>query len=216
MHKAVELFQPDAVIIDPISSLVSAGNAHEVKSMMVRLFDHLKLKGVTCLVTSLTTSDGLEATTVGISSLIDTWIQVRDIEVAAERTRGLYLIKSRGMGHSNQVREFLITPEGVNLLPVAVGPEGVLTGSARLQMEAEEMARAASRQQKIERTERDLERRSHLVEAKIQALRAELASDEAEVRARLADEHSNAKALSERNLQRTARRTRVRPSGSSS
>lgn len=129
MHRAVMQHRASAVVIDPISSLIAAGDAHEVKSMVVRLFDDLKMNGVTCLVTSLTTGPGHEDTAIGISSLIDTWLQVRDIEIAAERIRGLYLVKSRGMGHSNQVREFLITPKGLDLLPVAIGPEGVLTGS---------------------------------------------------------------------------------------
>jgi circadian clock protein KaiC len=166
MHKAVEQFQPRAVIVDPISSLTTAENHHEVKSMLVRLFDYLKMKQITCLVTSLTDAGGVERTDIGISSLIDTWFQVRDIEIAGERTRGLYLVKSRGMGHSNKVREFVISSNGVDLVPVAVGPAGVLTGSARAY---------ASRE--IERRERQLDRKGLMLGQQIESMKAELAAE---------------------------------------
>lgn len=180
IHKMIEDFKPRAVVIDPISSLVAAGNAGEVKSMLVRLFDFLKMQQITCLVTSLTDSRGLEETEVGISSLIDTWFQVRDIEIAGERTRGLYLVKSRGMGHSNQVREFLITSHGVDLIPVAVGPNGVLTGSARIHLEMEQRAQAIARQQEIERKQRALIRKGKSLDNQIESMRAELAAEEEE------------------------------------
>jgi circadian clock protein KaiC len=182
IHKMIERLQPRAIVIDPISSLITAGNAAEVKSMLVRLFDFLKMKQITCLVTSLMTPKGFEETEIGISSLIDTWFQVRDIEIAGERTRGLYLVKSRGMGHSNQVREFLITSHGVDLIPVAVGPSGVLTGSARIQLEVEQRAQALARQQELERKQRALARRSKVLENQIEAMRAELAAEEDEQR----------------------------------
>ncbi|MDB4960127.1 MAG: circadian clock kinase KaiC [Myxococcales bacterium] len=183
MHKAVEEFQPRSLVLDPISSLTTTGNPSEVKSMLVRLFDYLKMKQITCLVTSLTSKPGFEETDLGISSLIDTWFQVRDIEISGERTRGLYLVKSRGMGHSNQVREFLITSHGVDLVPVAVGPHGVLTGSAREHQESEQRAQALHRQQEIERKQRGLLRKSKALDAQIEAMRAELAAEEEEARA---------------------------------
>lgn len=180
IHKLIEEFEPKAIIIDPISSLMTAGNHAEVKSMLVRLFDYLKLKQITCVVTSLTSAQGFEETEVGISSLIDTWFQVRDIEIAGERTRGLYLVKSRGMGHSNQVREFLITSHGVDLIPVAVGPNGVLTGSARVHQETEQRATAVARQHEIERKQRALLRKSRALEHQIESMRAELAAEKEE------------------------------------
>jgi circadian clock protein KaiC len=143
----------------------------------VRLFDYLKTKQITALVTSLMTDD---QTDVGISSLIDTWLQVRDIEIAGERTRGLFLVKSRGMGHSNQVREFVITSRGIDLVPVAVGPNGVLTGSARLTLEAEQRAQAIARGRDAERRRRQLERKRKSLEAQIEAMRGELAAEEEE------------------------------------
>lgn len=197
IHKLIEEFQPSAVVIDPISSLVTSGNAGEVKSMLVRLFDYLKMKQITCLVTSLTDSRGLEETEVGISSLIDTWFQVRDIEIAGERTRGLYLVKSRGMGHSNQVREFLITSHGVDLIPVAVGPNGVLTGSARIHLEMEQRAQAIARQQEIERKQRALLRKSKSLDNQIESMRADLAAEEEEQRSVVAELHDRELRLAE-------------------
>jgi circadian clock protein KaiC len=205
MHRAIEQHRPSAVVIDPISSLITAGDAHEVKSMLVRLFDYLKMNGITCVVTSLTAGAGLEETSIGISSLIDTWLQVRDIEIAAERTRGLYLVKSRGMGHSNQVREFLITPQGLDLLPVAVGAEGVLTGSARLSLEADARAKTETRRHERERAMRALARRKQIVDAQIDSLRAEFATEEEEARARLAETQDRDNAVAEL----AARRARV-------
>ncbi len=197
IHKLIEEFQPKAVIVDPISSLMTAGNRSEVKSMLVRLFDYLKLKQITCVVTSLTSAHGFEETEIGISSLIDTWFQVRDIEIAGERTRGLFLVKSRGMGHSNQVREFLITSHGVDLIPVAVGPHGVLTGSARAHMESEERAAALSRQQEIERKQRALLRKGKMLENQIESMRAELAAEKEEQTSLETELHERAQRLAE-------------------
>lgn len=197
IHKLIEDLEPRAIVIDPISSLVNGANAGEVKSMLVRLFDFLKMKQITCVITSLTDSHGLEETTVGISSLIDTWFQVRDIEIAGERTRGLYLVKSRGMGHSNQVREFLITSHGVDLIPVAVGPEGVLTGSARIQLEMEQRAQAIARQKELERKQRALLRKSKSLDNQIESMRAELAAEEEEQRSVITELHERDVRLAE-------------------
>ncbi|HEY1552125.1 MAG TPA: circadian clock protein KaiC [Kofleriaceae bacterium] len=183
IHNVIEEFKPRALVIDPISSLLTAGTNAEVKSMLVRLFDFLKLKQITCLVTSLTSARGFEETEIGISSLIDTWFQVRDIEIGGERTRGLYLVKSRGMGHSNQVREFLITSHGVDLIPVAVGPNGVLTGQARIRLEMEERALTLQRQQEVERKQRALVRKNKSLDHQIESMRAELAAEQDEQRA---------------------------------
>jgi circadian clock protein KaiC len=217
MHRLVETFKPRAVIIDPISSLLSAGNSHEVKSMLVRLFDYLKMNGVTCLVTSLTQSPrGADETDMGISSLIDTWFQLRDIEIAGERTRGLYLIKSRGMGHSNQVREFVITAHGIDLVPVALGPEGVLTGSARMRHEDDQRAQAVLWQQEAARRRRDLERKRQLLEAEIQSLRTAFASEEEEAHALLEETTARADASREanrRSAERRSTKTRVSSCG---
>lgn len=212
MHQAVEAQRPAAVIVDPISSLMNAANPHEIQSMLVRLFDYLKMQGITCVVTSLVTGMGVEGTDVGISSLIDTWIQLRDLEIAAERTRALYLIKSRGMGHSNQVREFVITAQGFQLLDVMVGAEGVVTGSAREAMVAGQHADALVRQQDAERRARQVERKRIAVEAQIAALRAQLVGEEEESRTVLDEARARDRMASEGQASRSRQRSGSRRS----
>lgn len=212
LHKHVEEFQPRAVVLDPISSLTHAGNTRAVEAMLVRLFDYLKGKQITSLVTALTTDRvGAEESVVGVSSLIDSWFQVRDIEIDGERTRGIYLVKSRGMGHSNQVREFVITSRGVDLLPVAIGPSGVLTGSARVALEAERRAASSAREQDIARQERGLLRRKRALESQIEALRAEQQAAEEEAQAAIAA----ARELERRQRETAARSSAVRSGGRS-
>ena len=149
--------------------------------MMVRLIDFLKSSGITAMFVNLTSGGkAQEATEVGISSLIDTWLVLRDIELGGERNRGLYVIKSRGMKHSNQIREFLITSRGIVLQDVYVGPEGVLTGSLRASQEAREKAAAVARQQELTRHQRDMERRRAAIQAQILALQHEFTTLEEE------------------------------------
>src|SRR5262249_30182913 len=148
IHKMVSDFKPEVVIIDPISNFTTGGNYDEAQAMLLRIIDFLKERGTTALLTHLTASkSAFEATDIGISSLIDTWILLRDIELGGERNRGLYVLKSRGMHHSNQIREFLISDRGIMLQDVYVGREGVLTGSMRVAQEAREREAAVARQQ---------------------------------------------------------------------
>lgn len=175
LHRRVSDFKPHVVIVDPVTSLAAAGSSLDTMAMLLRLIDFLKSQGITALLVSLTNGSQIqEATEVGISSLIDTWIVLRDIELGGERNRGLYVIKSRGMSHSNQIREFLITSEGINLLEVYVGPEGVLTGSLRAAQEAKERAAAATRREEFERKERQITVRRATLEAQMRALEQEL------------------------------------------
>jgi circadian clock protein KaiC len=138
MHLAASLnaireFKPSVVIVDPITDFVSLGSSHEVRAMMIRLVDHLKSGGITALMTSLSTRAAkAEEEVGGVSSLIDSWIAVELIEVAGERNRGISVLKSRGMPHSNQIREFVLGPDGLKLIPVYRGPGGFLSGSARI------------------------------------------------------------------------------------
>src|SRR5262249_42351323 len=179
IHKLVTQHRPSAVIIDPVSNFELIGEDFEIKAMLMRLVDFLKQNQVTCLFTSLTTGgDDLESTQMGISSLMDTWLLLRDIEIGGERNRGLYVLKSRGMAHSNQIREFLITSQGIRLVDAYLGPEGVLTGSARLQQEARDRENETTRQQDEQRKLAVLERRRRAVERQIQELRAELAEED--------------------------------------
>jgi circadian clock protein KaiC len=181
IHKYVLEFEPAVVILDPISNFIASGSAADAQAMLLRLIDFLKARGVTALFTHLTGGGrAAEATDMGVSSLIDTWLLVRDIEIGGERNRGLYVIKSRGMPHSNQVREFILTSRGVELQPVYVGPEGVLTGSMRAAQEARERAEKLTRRQNIQLRQRDLERRRTATRAQIAALQAELKAAEAE------------------------------------
>jgi circadian clock protein KaiC len=148
-HKLVEEFKPKVVVLDPVSNLIHAGNLGDAIAMLTRLVDFLKVGGITALLTSLTSRDGtLEKTEVEISSLVDTWLLLRDLESGAERNRAMYVLKSRGMAHPNQIREFLLT--SVVLADVYVLAEGVLTGSARLSQEARERADALSRREQLE------------------------------------------------------------------
>jgi circadian clock protein KaiC len=183
VHKMVSEFKPRAVIIDPISNFTAAGTAAEAEAMLLRLIDFLKARQITAMFVHLTSGgNAWEKTDVGVSSLIDTWILLRDIELAGERNRGLYVLKSRGMKHSNQIREFLITSEGIRLEDVYVGPEGVLTGSMRAAQENREKAAEAARQHELQRKQRDLARRRAALEAQIAALRGEFEAVEDEAK----------------------------------
>lgn len=182
MHKMIESFKPDAVVIDPLTNLINVGTRNEVHSALLRLIDLLKLRQVTGFFTSLA-HDGqaLESTDIGVSSLMDTWLLVKDIESNGERNRGLYILKSRGMSHSNQIREFRLTNKGIELTDVYLGSAGLLTGAAREVQEARERAEALTREQEIERKQRDLQRKRQAFEAQINALRASFEAEEAEI-----------------------------------
>jgi circadian clock protein KaiC len=180
-HRMVKAFHPSVVVIDPITNFIAVGESPEVKDMFIRLVDFLKTEGVTTLFTSLTHGGRFqESTDVGISSIIDTWILLRDIEIGGERNRGLHILKSRGMPHSNQVREFILSKEGIRLIDAYLGTEGVLTGSARLAQETKERAAILEREQEMESRRNALERRRKIMDAQIAALQAEFAADEDE------------------------------------
>jgi circadian clock protein KaiC len=147
IHKQLREFKPHLVIIDPITNFVRSAQAGEVQAMLTRLIDHLKMSKALTIMTSLTGGGGHEeATEIGVSSLVDTWMVVRDLEADGERNRGLYVLKSRGMPHSNRIREFLVTNKGIRLVEPYFGPEGVLIGSARLRQQ--ERDRASSNRKK--------------------------------------------------------------------
>ncbi|HBE40553.1 MAG TPA: KaiC 1, partial [Bacteroidales bacterium] len=180
-HKAVSEFKPDIVIMDPINTFILGDKENEVKTMLMRIVDFLKENQITALFTSLTSTEkALESSDVGISSLIDTWLLLRDIELNGERNRGMYVLKSRGMANSNQIREFILTDKGVKLREVYIGTNGVLTGSARVAQEAHENAGLLRRKHEIERKKRELERKRKVMESRIAALNAEFKSEESE------------------------------------
>ncbi len=178
MHKAIDQFNPSCVIIDPISNLIATASESEVKSMMSRMIDYLKMKQVTALCTDLSTINGsAERIGINISSLMDTWLLLQILEARGERNRGLYVLKSRGMAHSNQVREFILSDEGIQLRDVYIGLSGVLTGSARDNQEAKDLAEALDCQQQIELRQRDIERKKLAIEAQILALNTQFEAE---------------------------------------
>ena len=179
LHKAVAEIQPSLVVLDPVTNFFS-GSELSVKSMLMRFIDYLKGKRITALFNSLTTEGPIELSDVGVSSLMDTWLLLRVIEGSGERNRGLYVLKSRGTAHSNQVREFLLTDHGVNLVDVITSPTGFLTGAARVAREAEEQAEALARQQQTEASERAVDRRAEALEAEIAAMRARFEAERSE------------------------------------
>ncbi|SRR5579871_1144434 len=181
IHKQVQESKPDVVVLDPIGALIQAGTLRDANSMIIRLIDFLKVNGITAMLIDLTSAgEALERTDVNISSIVDTWLLVRDLELAGERNRAMYVLKSRGMRHSNQLREFLITDRGIDLLDVYVGPEGVLTGSSRVSLEARERATALAALQDAERKDRERIRKREALEAKIIALRKEFEIEDTE------------------------------------
>jgi circadian clock protein KaiC len=181
--RLVSDFKPSLVILDPISNMISMGSSAEINSILIRLIDHLKTLQITTFFTNLTAGEGAsEATDIGVSSLIDTWLLVRDIESSGERNRGLYVLKSRGMAHSNQIREFQLTDNGINLQEVYLGPGGVLTGSLRLSQENKETATSLLLDQEISAQQMQLERKRKAMEARVAALQAELMAEEEEVK----------------------------------
>lgn len=185
-HKLIREFAPTVVVLDPIGTLTQAGTRREATATLTRLVDFLKAHAVTALLTNLTSGgQSPEATDIDISSLVDTWLLLRDAEVSGERNRVMYVLKSRGMAHSNQLREFLLTDAGIELADVYLGPEGVLTGAARQSQEARERAAAVRRRQEAEGKARERARKQEALEARITALRKEFEAEEAEA-ARLA------------------------------
>ena len=196
IHKQVSDFQPRAVIVDPISSFLHAGVQVDAGAMMLRLLDYLKSQQITGFFTNLVTgNDPFESTGLEISSLIDTWLLLRDIELGGERNKGLYILKSRGMAHSNQIREFCLTDHGVDLFDVYLGPEGVLTGSMRAVQEAREKAAGKTLHDEIERKKYQLDRMRRYCDSQVNALRMELETEETEINFGIAEAELRASRL---------------------
>src|SRR5271169_3591286 len=178
-HKHISSFKPSIVVVDPITNLLMVSTMSEVRSMLTRLVDFLKTLEITAIFASLTAAGGsLEASEADVSSLMDTWLLLKAIEVGGERNRALYVLKSRGMEHSNQIREFVLTNDGLRMLDVYLGAEGVLTGSARVSQEMREKAVVTFRRQEQETRRRELERKRRIFEARMVMLRAEFEVEE--------------------------------------
>ena len=178
IHRVISDYEPTVVVVDPITNFLAVGDDIETKAMLMRLIDFLKMKQCTAMFTSLTSArNEIEDSEVGVSSLMDTWLLVKNIESNGERNRGLYILKARGIGHSNQVREFMVTTHGFELIDAYVGSEGVLMGSARASQIARENAVEAERRQATQLKERELERKRELYEAQLVALKRQYESE---------------------------------------
>jgi circadian clock protein KaiC len=189
IHKIIKEIDPSIVVVDPVTGLLHAGTASETRSILLRLIDFLKEKEITTLMTTLTGgSDAQEQTEIDISSLVDAWLLLRDIESGGERNRGLYILKARGVAHSNQIREFLLTDRGVELREVYLGEAGMLTGSARVTQEAHDASAALLSRQEIERKQLLLERKRKALDSQIAALQLDLETEVQESRQLIAQE----------------------------
>ncbi len=182
MQQLITEYQPKVVVVDPITNLISSASRAEVKSMIIRLIDFCKMNYISAMFTSLTVGSSYEASTdVAVSSLMDTWLLVRYLESNGERNRGIYVLKSRGMNHSNQIREFRLTDHGVELLDVSLGAEGILAGSARLSYEAQQRIDEENRLMEVARARRELERKQEELTSQIAILQASIASTHEEI-----------------------------------
>jgi circadian clock protein KaiC len=191
IHKSISEFKPTVVVVDPITNFLAVGDSIETKQMLTRLIDFLKTRQITGMFTSLTSAQSeIEDSEVGVSSLMDAWLLVRTIESNGERNRGLYILKARGIAHSNQVREFLLTDHGIELLDAYIGSEGVLMGSARSSQVAREKAAEVEREQVTARKQRELKRKQELYEAQLQALKGQYESERDAILKELDDEQN--------------------------
>ncbi len=195
----VEEYQPDVVVIDPISNLITIASSLEVKSTMTRLIDFLKKKQITALMTNLSIGAEEEETNSFISSLMDTWLLLRFIETNGEGNRLLYVKKSRGMAHSNQTREFHLTDEGIQLTDVYIGPQGVLTGTARMAQEAQEKLDHLRQEFDIENRQKTAERKRRMIQSQIEDLQEQLKLEEEELRQLLAEHKQRLKVQTQAN-----------------
>lgn len=181
IHQALTRFKPQVVIIDPLSSFSTNDSLSPIHAMMTQLIDSLKTNQITGLFTHLTASGTIGQQDVAVSSLIDSWLLLKDIEIGGERNRGMYILKSRGIANSNQICEFIITDHGVELRDVYIGTTGILTGSARLAQEVQDLASKSLRLQDIKNKQLVLERKHTALKSQIAVIQAELEANEVEV-----------------------------------
>ena len=200
IYKMIRQFKPTTVILDPITNLITIGSVSDVKSILIRLIDFLQNEQITVMFTALTLNSIVnEQTDEGVSSLVDTWLLVRDIEHNGERNRGMYIMKSRGTKHSNQIREFLISNNGLDLVDVFLGPDGVLTGSAREAFKLMEKTTAAIRMNTEETKKKEISRKEQVLNAQIEVLRAEFETTKENLNKVQTEEHLKQKIVEENN-----------------
>jgi circadian clock protein KaiC len=194
----INKFQPKVVIFDPISNLINGGATEDVKSMLTRLIDYMKSKGITAVSNSLIDIEDEGQIAQGISSLMDTWLRLRMIETDSERNRGISVIKSRGMRHSNQIREYLLTDQGVKIMDVYLGRQGgLLMGSARAAQEAREDESISASDLENERKKGALERKLRTLKAKMELLKFEFEAEEEELKMIVKEEEMRSRDLAQ-------------------
>ena len=197
-QRLVDEFKPQMVAIDPINSLNKLSTEVEVQSMLLRLIDYFKVQNITTIFTSLTHGgQAEEATDANISSLMDVWLLLQNYEIDGERNRCLSVLKARGQAHSNQTREFILTNRGMLLIDVFPGPEGVLTGSARLRQEAVEKLQANKRREEMEFKKRELERKRQILQARMETLRVQFEAEQEELERAIEQEEQRKDVLQE-------------------
>jgi circadian clock protein KaiC len=179
MIRQIEEFGPSVVVIDPISAF--RGSESEIHATLLRLVDYLKVKGITVVFNNLVNGDQQDQNEQSLSSLMDVWIGLHDLQANGERNRGLFVLKARGMSHSNQIREYLLSARGVTLIEPYIGPNGVLTGSARIVQEAQETAADLVRRDLVERRQREFNEKRAAAERQILDTRAALDREELEL-----------------------------------
>jgi circadian clock protein KaiC len=208
IHKKINQFKPKTVILDPITNLITTGSMSEVKSILIRLIDFLQAEQITVMFTALNLNTAIsEQSDEGVSSLVDAWVTVRDVESNGERNRALYIMKSRGMMHSNQVREFVITAEGLRLVDVYLGPDGILIGSARESQELNEVTGIEMRTHALGRKDREVERKRKVLESKIASLREEFDSVQDELNKSYIEEDLRKEIMEKNRKQLTQKRS---------
>jgi len=202
VHKSIIEFEPSVVVVDPITNFLAVADTIETKAMLMRLIDLLKVNQTTAMFTSLTSAaNELEDSEVGVSSLMDSWVLVKNIESNGERNRGLYILKARGTAHSNQVREFVVTNHGIELIDAYIGSDGVLMGSARASQLARERAAELERQQVSARKDRELRRKQELYEAQLIALKGQYEAERDAILRELDEEHRRERLVADQRVE---------------
>ncbi|HEY5226500.1 MAG TPA: ATPase domain-containing protein [Methylovirgula sp.] len=171
-----------------MSAFFGSGDTLEVKSMLLRIIDYLKSSGITGLFTHLSDTQGAIETDTGLSSLMDAWILLLSREANGEFNRELYLLKARGIAHSNQVREFVMTDQGIRLIAPYLGNGTAVTGAARRTEEAKSQREELKRKKLAAGVKEQIEHRRRRAQAQLDVLKAELDADEAELNRLTSDE----------------------------
>ncbi|HTY81716.1 MAG TPA: circadian clock protein KaiC [Dehalococcoidales bacterium] len=195
MQREATKYKPDIIIVDALTDFASLGAFNEVKQMILRIVDYFKMRQITALFTSMSTRGDLEETGVGLSSAFDTWIHMVNVQGNLERNRTMVIVKSRGMAHSNQVREFVMSDKGINLVDIYASPAGAFMGAARTVQMAVDNADDLARKEGISARERQLTEKRRALEAKINALRAEFEAEYQEADISLRQEKAHEKKL---------------------